>query len=178
MKTAAIITLASTDPSGERERETETCDTLDIFTPSDAGLQPSSQVIHKWVKSFTRIGIHILYAQTCMIARSHTYTFILCPWCEIHYIKLSGGSPSRPKLTHILTPAQTQPYISDWVIEAPDKRKLLIRPTKIELIIFRLKWGWDWGYLWLSAEQSRKNPFAPEKHWWCQFVITYMCCGT
>lgn len=37
--TAAIITLASTEP--ERERERVTCDTFDIIPPSDAGLWPS-----------------------------------------------------------------------------------------------------------------------------------------
>ena len=37
------------------------------------------------------------YAHTLYMS-SHTFT--LCPWCKTNYIKLTLGSPNRPKLTH------------------------------------------------------------------------------
>lgn len=73
--------------------------------------------------------------------------------------KISRGSQTEFKTTRTGTDMcmQPQPQISRWVRGDPDKCKLLIRPTKIELIILGLKWGWVWGYLWRSSGQSQKK---------------------
>lgn len=84
-------------------------------------------------------------------------SFHINPQTKNSHTKISRGSLTEFKTTRsgADTCMQPQPRISRW--GDPDKCKLLIRPTKIELIIFGLKWGWVWGYLWRSSGQSQKK---------------------